>query len=540
MTVMAMAALCAVIAAPAYAAYEDSLKGYWKMDDLSYDDNFTGTLLNANLWSLSTDSHYSFSQNNQASFSYDTYYSGSGWSGSCLYGDGKLELKGDFDIRVKYGITSNNGVAGGLEFGVADNDGDGVYIRRGYNGIYDSDYYINNTWNHYVSTGSTSDTTAQLRIARTGTTISLYSGDLSNNWTLRRTITDDEYNSEMSVILYLNTHGGSTPKSGYYDDFTVVNGETVADAKGTNTGTIYGATQTTGKFGNALSFSEANKSYVTTPGSSDLNFGTGNFSISFWMKQSGNNGNSNGILSSNIDGDPYWTSESNSYLIYFNDASSIAVGNTSSWPLCIIDSLGDEAWHEITYVRSGNMLYGYRDGQLASSSDVTGMSFNSSGSFGLGKQDARDSHYFNGLLDDIGVWNRALDDNEISMTYDLGTEKFEWLTLGINDADELNLGYTTSELKLLAELYANGDAGASETIDDLTWHYLSGDLPGDIGGTTYDYGDTWTYDGKSYIKLGSGLEGAGSAIPEPATMAGFAIAGIVLAMRRSRFRSLRS
>ncbi|MCK4697109.1 MAG: hypothetical protein KAT53_02245, partial [Dehalococcoidia bacterium] len=70
----------------------------------------------------------------------------------------------------------------------------------------------------------------------------------------------------------------------------------------------------------------------------------------------------------------------------------------------------------------------------------------------------------------------------------------------------------------------------------MDWTYLAGNLPGDTGGEVYDIGDSWEYDGKYYIKLGSGLEGSGGGVPEiPAGMMplmGVAISVVIRRIRR--------
>jgi hypothetical protein len=57
------------------------------------------------------------------------------------------------------------------------------------------------------------------------------------------------------------------------------------------------------------------------------------------------------------------------------------------------------------------------------------------------------------------------------------------------------------------------------TIGDVVWNYIAGDLPGQEG---HIIGDSWEYEGKYYIYLGSGLEGeplsGGGDVPEPSTL----------------------
>ncbi|MCK4851677.1 MAG: hypothetical protein KAS86_01060, partial [Candidatus Omnitrophica bacterium] len=101
----------------------------------------------------------------------------------------------------------------------------------------------------------------------------------------------------------------------------------------------------------------------------------------------------------------------------------------------------------------------------------------------------------------------------------------------VGDAiDSLGLtGYSEAEILQLADLYSGQTSGE---VEGLTWTYLAGDLPGDTGGEVYEVGDSWEYNGKYYIKLGSGLEGA----PElPAGVMPFLGALLSAAWARRRF-----
>ncbi|MEA3489364.1 MAG: hypothetical protein U9R44_03355 [Candidatus Omnitrophota bacterium] len=102
----------------------------------------------------------------------------------------------------------------------------------------------------------------------------------------------------------------------------------------------------------------------------------------------------------------------------------------------------------------------------------------------------------------------------------------------IGDAiDSLGLaGYTEAEILDLADLFSGQTSGLVNSMD---WTYLAGNLPGDTGGEVYDIGNSWEYDGKYYIKLGSGLEGTG--VPElPAGAIPFIGAILCFGLRRLR------
>ncbi|MFC2149423.1 choice-of-anchor tandem repeat GloVer-containing protein [Candidatus Auribacterota bacterium] len=99
--------------------------------------------------------------------------------------------------------------------------------------------------------------------------------------------------------------------------------------------------------------------------------------------------------------------------------------------------------------------------------------------------------------------------------FKLGTSEFDYIdTAGTN----LSLGFDSGEIDQLAELYYLGKEGSSPDpidVDDITWNYVDGELPGQSGKSI---GDSWEIDGTYYIYLGSGLEGGSGEVPEPNTL----------------------
>ena len=84
-----------------------------------------------------------------------------------------------------------------------------------------------------------------------------------------------------------------------------------------------------------------------------------------------------------------------------------------------------------------------------------------------------------------------------------------WIRDALPEVDILD--FTESDIMELADMYSSEGSGV---VGGMDWAYLSGDLPGDTDGEVYEIGDSWIYEGKYYIKLGSGLEGTSGAIPD--------------------------
>ena len=147
--------------------------------------------------------------------------------------------------------------------------------------------------------------------------------------------------------------------------------------------------------------------------------------------------------------------------------------------------------------------------------------------------------YLNGLIDDLAIWNRALNANEIGSIYNVGVQGFEGILNGVTNTFG-GLGYTTAQIDQLTQLYADGNPLAELDLgDDVTWTYEVDVLPEDTG---YEIGDSWTTaNGRYCVKLGSGLLGTplgvGGSVPElPAGCVPFigVVLGAAWAHRKTR------
>jgi len=83
------------------------------------------------------------------------------------------------------------------------------------------------------------------------------------------------------------------------------------------------------------------------------------------------------------------------------------------WPEVYSDEVNDENWHHIAGLYDGSMLYMYQDGNDVDSKSVHG-SINSKWSRVLiGENGQAPNRYWNGLIDDLRIYNRALTAEEI-------------------------------------------------------------------------------------------------------------------------------
>lgn len=98
-----------------------------------------------------------------------------------------------------------------------------------------------------------------------------------------------------------------------------------------------------------------------------------------------------------------------------------------------VDLVSNE-WINITYTHDNNFAKLYLNGILVATTNVTGgLSFNNLPMwFGARPAAGGNSSFFNGKLDDIGIWNRALTQQEITALYNSCTSIVEQHPLSID------------------------------------------------------------------------------------------------------------
>jgi hypothetical protein len=247
------------------------------------------------------------------------------------------------------------------------------------------------------------------------------------------------YTANFQLQYYLTVSGGySTTGQGWYDDGTLTaassnwlqsvqgnttglvglwhfdegSGTTAYESSGNgNNGTIYGASWVAGKYGEALSFSGSHDSYVNVFSMPTLN----QLSVECWAKISG-------IIPPPLDWQPIihganpTASALSSYEIFFNPAINyllVSLGGTSNPILQVPYTFQTEVWYFVTLTYDGSIAKVYINGILFQSWNTTGSITNQNG-----LTIATDGAYcFNGTVDEVRTYNRALSPSEISSSY---------------------------------------------------------------------------------------------------------------------------
>jgi hypothetical protein len=242
------------------------------------------------------------------------------------------------------------------------------------------------------------------------------------------------------------------------------------DASGNgNNGTVNGATLTTDRFGNvnsAYSFNGANDIVIS---SNFYNNGFTNSTISLWFNTADITLANQCIYNTTPhDGEAFVWNHANApnYLCHWkNQNTSIHLWNIFSANTLNYNSVQANNWIHISIVKS-NLTYTYyvngnvdkiSTATLAAINEFVGMRFGSSTSSG-------GSEYFNGKLDDIAIWNRALTTSEIQQLYTSTATTYSWSPGGAT-TPSITVSPTTTTTYTCTVTDANGNSClASQTI----------------------------------------------------------------------------
>ena len=182
-----------------------------------------------------------------------------------------------------------------------------------------------------------------------------------------------------------------------------------------NDGTLLdGATHTTGVVGSGAVDLSGDFDRIEAADAPQTDFGSGDFTVSFWLNstQSG----SIARLVGDADG------VSDGWVFYTSGAGEINLDVYSNGQTVTLTANGvfDGDWHHITAVRNGSDFLLYIDGVLIDSTTnalVTSVDNNVNLSIGASTPTTND---YDGLIDDVRLYDRALYDDDVVTLHDLG------------------------------------------------------------------------------------------------------------------------
>jgi hypothetical protein len=189
-----------------------------------------------------------------------------------------------------------------------------------------------------------------------------------------------------------------------------------------NNGTIYDGSWTSGILNGALQFN-GSSTYAVVPHSSSLDI-TGSITISAWIKMVSVPTNYVGIAAKG-GGDPAYNLEFN-----FTGATVGLVLNDDSYHSAPSNPLTTNTWYLITGTYDMSQIKLYVNGNLQGVTDYSGTYESNLEPLYIGHQQAGADRYYDGLLDDLRIYNNALTDSEIKQLYN-APEPATLLLLGL-------------------------------------------------------------------------------------------------------------
>jgi uncharacterized protein YneR len=205
-----------------------------------------------------------------------------------------------------------------------------------------------------------------------------------------------------------------------YWDFDEGAGRMVVDKTGNRNDGIpnSGVSWASGKFGSGVQFDDIND-YVVVTNRSGFNFST-DFTVALWVNPTNWNVSeslfSNGLFRIYHRGD--WDGDSVYFLIKINSTENPGDSAWDSWGgVKTSQPLSENNWHSLIGIKSGDNMAIYLDGLKSGEVDVlSGYSTDNSdpGDLFIGG-DGRTN--FNGVIDEVKIWNRALTENEVQKAY---------------------------------------------------------------------------------------------------------------------------
>lgn len=196
-------------------------------------------------------------------------------------------------------------------------------------------------------------------------------------------------------------------------------GDIAHDSAGDNDGTIYGATWTSGQIDGALSF-DGNGDYVDFGDNSDFDSPSHSnaLTISAWVYPTVVSGNQ-GVVSK-------WLEDERAYLLQLNDDEvefTLGYNNGNSFKQLITTSanLQTEQWCHLAGVYNGSNMAIYVDGTFVDEAAWSTAPSSTSANVHIGDlQFTTARRYFNGSIDDVRIYDKALSAEEIEELYQEG------------------------------------------------------------------------------------------------------------------------
>ncbi|WP_138500066.1 DUF4347 domain-containing protein [Nostoc sp. PA-18-2419] len=216
-----------------------------------------------------------------------------------------------------------------------------------------------------------------------------------------------------------STDGGSSGLIGYWK-FEEAAGSTVLDSSGkNNNGSLINSSRTAGLYGQALQVAGKNSSHASIPASASLNSMTNQLTVSAWVRPNGKPVGFHAVVNRQIG----TLLHPDQFFLGFGSRNNVT---TYKWELGTTDGEGDvykgtpvsDRWVHMVGTYNGSTINLYVDGVQIGSSPLTGNILVDNNPVTIGAAEnyadgAPLGDRFNGLIDEVRIYNRALSATEV-------------------------------------------------------------------------------------------------------------------------------
>lgn len=149
------------------------------------------------------------------------------------------------------------------------------------------------------------------------------------------------------------------------------------------------------KYGTGSMYFDGTGDYIVMRNNDNFQFGTGNFTIEFWLYAS-NASSTHGLIAASLTGSGYWASLISSNTLYWQ-----SVNGTTNLVSTSYSSYYNQ-WVHVAFVRNSGTTYIYLNGVSAASAADTYNYNGPSGNYEIGR-DNDNSAYLTGYIDDLRI-----------------------------------------------------------------------------------------------------------------------------------------
>lgn len=219
-----------------------------------------------------------------------------------------------------------------------------------------------------------------------------------------------------------------------------------------------------GKFNGAVEFDGVSNE-ASIPHNAVFNFGAGEFSVAFWMKKNAG-GASDARIVKKLGSKGSFTFHLNGNDLTFFRYDGSQVYSVTSSGVNVVDG----NWHHVVGLKRGTNLYLYIDGiSQGSVQDAAEGDLDSTADISLGRQGGG---YYSGLIDDLCIYSKALEDVDITELIQNGIPEVGNQAPIVNAGADQNITLPTDTVNLDGTVNDDGlPEGAAVTT---TWTKVSG------------------------------------------------------------------